>query len=86
MSTGRATSLEYWKELGVHATLDIGEIIYNCDVIILAIKPQIYRQMAQNLVNLLLLRDNSIPQFTVSIMAGITMDDLDKVLELKLLI
>jgi len=57
---------------GVTTTADNQEVVQKADIIILAVKPQVFTQVAESLAGVKL---NS-PKMFVSIMAGVTLDSL----------
>lgn len=71
--------LNEWKKYGANVSTDNGEVAEKADVIFLAIKPVIFPQV---MTNLLASRksENIQNKLFVSILAGITIEELEKVL------
>lgn len=71
-----------WKRRGAHVYTDNAEVAANADVIFLAVKPIIFPVMMERLLKsdkLSLIKD----KLFVSILAGIKIQDLEKVLFLR---
>lgn len=67
-------TLSFWKDLGAHATLKNTEVVENCDVIFLAIKPHMLDDALAGLQKERLRKIDS--KLYVSVLVGVTLDTL----------
>lgn len=72
-------TLAFWNTLGAHATLKNGEVVENCDIVFLAIKPH----MLADAINGIILTTTNLIQskLFVSVLAGVTLETLNDQLQ-----
>lgn len=76
---------EFWRDLGVHPTLKNNEVISNCNIIFLTVKPQMLDDALETLKSLQQGQEisNEVPtsikpdsKLFISVLAGVTLDTL----------
>lgn len=72
-------TLGFWSDLGAHATLKNGEVIDNCDIIFLAMKPHILDDALEGVSTTMLKRPDD--KLFVSVLVGVSLDTLYNKLE-----
>ncbi|XP_015121251.1 pyrroline-5-carboxylate reductase [Diachasma alloeum] len=80
VSSRTEETLEFWKKLGVHTTLNNSEVILNCKTIILAVKPQ-FLDTALASLHVLRSREDLPNKLFVSVIVGIPIDSLTEKLK-----
>lgn len=77
VSGPRLQSLLYWKEMGTHVTTNNGELLRECDVIILGVKPAMLEEAIHGCIS------QNIPSskhiLFVSMLTGVNLSTLKKV-------
>lgn len=74
MSARTNKTLGFWSDLGAHATLKNGEVIDNCDIIFLAMKPHILDDALEGVSTTMLKRPDD--KLFVSVLVGVSLDTL----------
>ncbi|XP_033226038.1 pyrroline-5-carboxylate reductase 3-like [Belonocnema kinseyi] len=74
VSSRTENTLSKWKMYEVHTTLKNGEVVENCDVIFLAVKPHLLDSMVQDTVNTL--TQTATSKLFISVLAGVPLDTL----------
>ncbi|KAI5631660.1 hypothetical protein NE865_15619 [Phthorimaea operculella] len=74
-------NLSDWSKLGANTTDKNGEVFYNCDVIFLGVKPGMLRTAVDDCVNTLPKQTPPKSVLFISMLAGITIEDLHKALD-----
>lgn len=75
-------NLEYWKKLGANVSIHNGKIAEEVDVIFLAIKPHILPTAIANIYDTVQDCQKVHNKLFVSILAGITLEQLEHVISL----
>ncbi|CAK9820740.1 Pyrroline-5-carboxylate reductase 2 [Anthophora plagiata] len=68
-------TLGFWNDLGAHATLKNGEVVDNCDIIFLAVKPNMLDSALEGIKATMTKTASNILLF-VSVLVGVTLDTL----------
>ncbi|KOC60524.1 Pyrroline-5-carboxylate reductase 2 [Habropoda laboriosa] len=68
-------TLGFWNDLGAHATLKNGEVVDNCDIIFLAVKPHMLDNALEGMVLTMTKKASHLLLF-VSVLVGVTLDTL----------
>lgn len=80
MSTSQRDSLDYWHKLGANGYNDNGIVVDKSDFVFLAIKPHIFPSAIASALATSTTKSNGNKLF-ISIMAGTTLEVLEKVTE-----
>ncbi|CAK9830022.1 Pyrroline-5-carboxylate reductase 2 [Anthophora retusa] len=67
-------TLGFWNDLGAHATLKNGEVVDNCDIIFLAVKPHMLDSALEGIKATMTKKVSNI--LFVSVLVGVTLDTL----------
>lgn len=67
-------TLGFWKDLGAHATLKNGDVVDNCDIIFLAMKPHMLDDALEGMKNTMTKKVSH--RLFVSVLVGVTLDTL----------
>ncbi|KAG6795553.1 uncharacterized protein LOC107998629 isoform X1 [Apis cerana] len=67
-------TLGFWNDLGAHATLKNGEVVDNCDIIFLAMKPHMFDDALKGIRETMTSKASHI--LFVSVLVGVTLDCL----------
>ncbi|XP_043270857.1 pyrroline-5-carboxylate reductase [Venturia canescens] len=79
VSSRTLETLQFWKDLGTRTSQNNGEVIENCDVIFIAVKPQMLKDLVPDFTKSLTTSTCSRKLF-VSVLVGVTLDMLrDKI-------
>lgn len=74
VSSRTENTLNKWKIYEVNTTLKNGEVVENCDVIFLAVKPHLLDSMVQDTVNTS--TQTATSKLFISVLAGVSLDML----------
>ncbi|CAK9795519.1 Pyrroline-5-carboxylate reductase 2 [Anthophora quadrimaculata] len=67
-------TLGFWNDLGAHATLKNGEVVDNCDIIFLAVKPHMLDSALEGIKATMTKKASNM--LFVSVLVGVTLDTL----------
>ncbi|CAH2040558.1 unnamed protein product, partial [Iphiclides podalirius] len=74
-------NLKHWEEMGVHVTTKNGQVLNNCNIIFLGVKPGMLNDAISDCIKTLPANFVCENVLFVSMLAGITIDHLHKALE-----
>ncbi|XP_053605607.1 pyrroline-5-carboxylate reductase 3 [Plodia interpunctella] len=80
VSGPRLNNLKHWSEFGAHTTTKNGEILANCDVVFLGVKPGLLNTAVEECISYLHGATTK-PVLFISMLAGVTLDQLHKALQ-----
>lgn len=73
----RLENLQHWKDLGANITTKNGEVVDNCDIIFLGVKPGILSNAIAGCSDTLSVQSKSV--LFVSMLVGISIENIHKV-------
>lgn len=79
MSGPNLDNLEKWRELGATTTDINGEVVSKCDIIFICVKPHMLITCATQIENYIASNVKEKDKIFVSVLAGISLDQLETV-------
>lgn len=82
ISTRTDRTHSYWKELGTHPTLKNNDVLDNCDVVFLAMKPHVLDEVTSTILSTMLAQHSKSKyknKLFISVLAGVTLNILHEV-------
>lgn len=77
VSARTTKTLGFWNDLGAHATLKNGEVVDNCEIIFLAMKPHMLDDALECIKETMTVK--AVHKLFVSVLAAVTLESLANV-------